>query len=221
MVVGETGCTGPTSSAAGCPSFRGDARRITIAFTSEDSDGGTTASEAGTALASEGITLIGVWSGLAGGSMRSALVDVVSASGSFQSDGATPLVFNGSDAAAVPAASTGIDRALMTGSVRVTIEAIDDPNDSVDATQFIDRFETDINSPGCVNTSTEDSDGDGFDDTFTAAAIGSTVCFTLVASQNDAVAPQNMPQIYPVHISTLADGEPLETRVIDFIVPEG
>jgi hypothetical protein len=219
LVEGETGCSGPTSLSLGCPSFRPDANRLVVAVTSEDNDGTTTALEAGSALASQGITLAGIWSGSAGSSERNDLRDVVLASGSVLANG-TPLILDGAGSPAViSAAADLIEAALESSEARVSIEVFDDPTDSVDATMFIERFEVDSGRPECAALSTEDSDGDGFDDTYPAAIGGSKVCFGLVVAPNESVSPQATQQVFPVYITIDADGEPLETWKIDFIVP--
>ena len=50
--------------------------------------------------------------------------------------------------------------------------------------RFIERVEVDTGSPGCADEAAEDTDGDGFADTFTAPAEGAELCFAVLNRPN-------------------------------------
>jgi hypothetical protein len=215
---GGVGCTSPLpADRIGCPAFRRDAVRIAVAFTDEDSDGGTLAAAA-SALSTAGITLIGIWSGGTGDSMRNALRDVVRDSGSLDRSG-SPLVFNGVDSAVVPVVVNAINEIVEGVPLRATIEASDEPGDAGDALQFIDHLETNTTSPGCAAAATIDTNADGFPDAFPAVTPGTGICWDVVARMNTTVAPTLEPQIYRARLTVRGDGSPLDDRIVYFLVP--
>jgi hypothetical protein len=217
--TGTAGCAATAPDRVGCPGFRATARRIAFVFTDEDDDDSGTAMESGAALAAQGVTLIGIWTGAAASTSRGELVSVVRESDSFLADGTTPLVFDGAEAAAADAVQVALDSVLGASGVRVTLALVDDPTDSIDTAGFVDRIETNITSPGCTAATTEDSDGDGFHDAYVGAAVGARLCFDLLVARNDTVASTGSPRVARARIVSSADGAPLETQSISFIVP--
>jgi len=217
-VSGESGCTGPTPGFIGCVDYRSSAVRILVAFTDEDSDGGTTAATAATALTDNGVTFIGVWSGSAGSSARADLVTLANMSGSLDRAG-SPLVFDGDGPGVVPAVTSAINEIVEGVPLRVTIAATDEPGDDGDALQFIDRLQTNTTDPGCSMLMTEDTDADGFDDAFPAVTPGSPVCWDVIPLQNDTVMPTTVPQVFQARLTVSGDGSPLDARIVYFLVP--
>jgi hypothetical protein len=214
----ETGCSTPMAGFLGCPGFRSEAVRILVVFTDEDSDGGETAAQPGTALTTGGITMIGVWSGLAGAAARTDLVDVANASGSLSGAG-TPLVFDGADSAVVPVVVSAINEIVEGVPLRVTIEAADEPGDAGDAIQFIDRLETNTTATDCAVIATEDADTDGVTETYPAVTPGTRVCWDVVPEMNTTVMPETLPLIFRARLTVRGDGSPVDSRLVYFLVP--
>ncbi|MEC7524331.1 MAG: hypothetical protein VYE22_30905 [Myxococcota bacterium] len=213
------GCTGPMPPGfVGCPSFRAEAVKILVAFTDEDSDGGFTSSDTGMALSGAGISMIGVWSGSPGSAARNELRDVVRDSGSLDRTG-QPLLFEGQDSSVVPAVTSAINEIVEGVPLRVTIDAVDEPDDAGDSIQFIERLETNTTGMGCTAIMTEDSDGDGVQDTFPEVTPGTPVCFDVVARRNDFVMPTTTPQVFIARLTVYGDGSPLDSRLVYFLVP--
>ncbi len=216
---GETGCTGPGAGTIGCPAFRSEAVRIAVVFTDEDSDGSESVLTAAGALASAGITLIGVWSGTPAAATRAELVDVVNTSGSLSSTG-TPLVFDGQNASVVPAVVAAINEVVRGVPLRVTIEATDEPGDAGDALPFIDYLEINGSGGNCTSvTPLEDTNGDSRFDAFPALRPGTPVCWDVVAARNTTVMPALTPQIFRARLTVRGDGSPLDSRIVYFLVP--
>lgn len=215
---GASGCASPLpAERIGCPAFRDEAVRVVVVFTDEDSDSGTLAEAAG-ALSGAGITMIGVWSGLASSMARNAVVNVVRDSGSLDRMG-NPLVFNGVDAAVVPVVTTAITEIVEGVPLRVTIEATDEPGDAGDSLQFIRHLETNTTAPDCAMAATEDTDSDGFPDAFPMVTPGTRVCWDVVPEMNTTVMPTTSPQIFRALLTVRGDGSPLDSRQVFFLVP--
>jgi len=219
------GCETLVAGEIGCPAFRDEAVRIVVAFTDEDSDGGETAAQAGNALMAAGITMIGVNSGSSGS--RSDLVAVANASGSLDRTGA-PLVYDGADAAVVPAVTTAINEIVEGVPLRVTIEAAEVDGDDGDALRFIDFLEVNTSGTGACTmvTDTEDagwgvpgSESDGNDDAFPSLTPGTGVCWDVVPIMNDIQEPALTPLVYEAELTVFGDGSPLDSRKIFFLIP--
>lgn len=134
-----------------------------------------------------------------------------------------PLVFNGADANAANAISSGI-RTLVNGvPLDMAALAADDPADSVDAiSSFVDRLETlQIGNAQCSNGLTDiDSNADSFKDQYVDVRAGVPVCWKLVAKQNTTVRPKTEPQLFRARVNVIADGvTTLDTRDVFFLVP--
>jgi hypothetical protein len=217
---GASGCAPATVGRVGCPAFREEAVKVVVAFTDEDSDGTETAAQAGAAMRALGLRMVGVWSGTPSSSARGSLVDVARASGSLDRAG-NPLVFDGADAAVVPAVSRAVREIVEGVPLRATIEARDEPDDAGDALQFIARLEVNVSGVGaCTRVApTEDTDGDGFADAFPALRPGTPVCWDVVARENRTVMPTRAPQVFRALLTVRGDGSPLDTRNVYFLVP--
>lgn len=210
------GCESLAAGEIGCPAFREEAVRIVVAFTDENNDGSETAAQAGAALQSAGITMIGVNSGSS--ASRNALRAVAMESGSLDRSG-SPLVYDGSDAAVVPAVTDAINEIVEGVPLRVTIEATDEPDDDGDSLQFIEALETNTTGPGCSMIATEDADMDGTDETYPSVTPGTPVCWDVVPRMNETVMPTESPQIFVARLTVRGDGSPLDSRLVYFLVP--
>ena len=212
----SNGCTGPSAGRIGCPAFREEAVRILVAFTDEPSYGGTLEA-ASAALTANGITLVGVNSGSS--SSRNALVNLANASGSVDRLGA-PLVYDGTDSAVVPAVTNAINEIVEGVPLRVTISAVDEPDDVWDALQFIERLETNTTDTGCSALDTEDADPvDGVHETYPAVTPGSPVCWDVIPRMNTTVMPDIVPIVARARLTVYGDGSPLDSRLVYFLIP--
>jgi hypothetical protein len=200
----------------GCPAFRSDAVRILVAFTDENSDGPESVDQAASALRDAGVTLIGIWAGSPSALERAALTEVVRRSGSLDRRG-QPLMFDGLDAAAVPAVRAAIREIVEGVPLRVTIAATDEVGDDGDARAFLSHFVA--RSDTCGRAASEDTDRDGFADTFPSATPGTEVCWDVVAATNTTVAPIDRPQLFHARLAVSGDGSPLDARSVYFLVP--
>ncbi|MBX3272914.1 MAG: hypothetical protein KF729_21810 [Sandaracinaceae bacterium] len=212
------GCTGPNPGFIGCVDYRTTAVRMLMAFTDEDSDGVATVDAAAAALRAAGVTFVGVWSGHPAGSERSALVDLATASGSFDRAG-RPLVFDGDGPAVVPVVAAAIEEIVQGVPLRVTITANDAPGDAGDALVFIDRLEAHTSGPDCSAIPTEDADGDGVADAFPRVTPGTRVCWRVIPRPNTSVPPTSSPQLFEARLVVLGDGSTLDARRVFFLVP--
>ena len=213
-----TGCTGPGGGSVGCPAYRPEARRLLLMFSDEgNSVIPPTADTAGRALIEAGITLI-MFNIDGFAFARPDMEALARAAGSYRPDG-TPLVYDVPTGSVITNLELALDEALTSRAQEVTIRVTDDPSDAVDATIFIDHFETNTTSSGCTAGPTSDADGDGHHDTFDAVIPGDQVCFDLVAATNATVAETDVVQLYPVIVEVLGDGAALDRVVVTFVVP--
>ncbi|MGE0789623.1 MAG: VWA domain-containing protein [Sandaracinaceae bacterium] len=100
----------------------------------------------------------------------------------------------------------------------------DDMSDAVDTwAAFVDHIEANtVGDParGCDPRAADDTDGDGFPDTFRQVPGGTRVCFDIVVKQNDTVMPTTAPQIFRATLRVLGDGfTELDSRDVYFLVP--
>ncbi|MGE0786845.1 MAG: hypothetical protein AB7S26_14330 [Sandaracinaceae bacterium] len=221
------GCETLAAGEVGCPAFREHAVKIIVAFTDEDSDTQTSATNAANAMMSQNIRMVGVSSG--GTSSFNALSALATASGSLDSAG-SPLVYEGSDAAVVPAVVNAINEIVEGVPIEVTIDAADLPGDDGDSIPFIQELVTNTTGTNCTMLPTADTHpaGDGIDDTYPAVTPGLPVCFDIVARRNDCTAtptagpcvmPTMMPQVFQAQLTVYGDGSPVDQRRVFFLVP--
>lgn len=215
----ENGCAPAMPGFIGCPAFREDAVRILVTFTDENSDDGRSARDVGAALRDAGITFIGVWSDATTSTEREHLVEIARESGSVDRFG-NPLVFDGMDAGVVPVVTSAITEIVEGVPLRVTITATDEGDDSGDALQFIDYLEVNTSGGRCsALATTEDTDGNGYNDAFPSVRPGTPVCWDVVPARNDAVEPTPEPQVFRARLTVSGDGSPLDARTVYFLVP--
>jgi len=213
----------------GCPGFRTEAVRIYIQITdADDQCSGArcamfTAAYAGSELMRQMIKFVGLWgTGDSGGAGTSESIarDIGIAAGTVDGAGA-PYVYPALDAAVVPQTVAAVRALVNADGFRVTIDATDEPDDDGDSLQFIDHLEVNVSGTGrCTMVSpTEDTDGDGFDDAFPALRPGTPVCWDVVALQNDTVMPDLRPLVYRARLTVRADGSPVDSRIVFFLIP--
>jgi hypothetical protein len=137
-------------------------------------------------------------------------------------DGNKPLVVNGYDANAANAMATAIR--LLAKGVPLTLAATpqDDPSDAVDAVaEFISRLET--HQPGTAQCTSglqeEDSNSDGYPDTYRAVLPGTPVCWNLIPKQNTTIMPTDTPQLFRARVEVRGGVTLLDTRNVFFLVP--
>ena len=228
---GGVGCTSGAGR-VGCPGFREDAVRIYMQITdADDQCSGArcsmfNAAFAGSELRAQNIGFIGLYgSGDEGGAgtARSVAEAIANAAGSVDSSG-SPFVFPAQDAAVVPQAVAAV-KALAQSEFRVTIEAAEEPDDDGDALRFVDFLEINGSGGACTPVSpTEDTDlapwgVDGHDDAFPRLVPGTSVCWDVVPIMNDIQEPALTPLVYKARLTVRANGSPVDSRLIFFLIP--
>lgn len=176
-----------------------------------------------TALTDNSIKVLGVNSG--DFASRSDIEQLARDTGAADRSG-TPLVFSiMADGDGLGDQIVNAIRALANQvPISVSTQAVDDTSDTVDATVFIDHIVSNaLGDPviGCEGgLSVADTDGDGWNDTFTAIIPGTMVCFDIYVKMNTTVPPLEVPQLFRAYIEVIGDGITLlDTRVVYFLVP--
>ena len=212
--------TGCTPGGIGCPSFREDAIRIFIAFTDENADDPESGPNAAMALRDAEINFIGVWAGNPGSAAADDLRDLGRNSGSLNAAG-EPFVFEGQDESVAEVVTDAINEVVEEVPLEITLELSEVDGDDGDALPFLDRIEVNTSGVGecAALTEVSDTDGDGFDDGYSAVRPGSTVCWDVVPAQNDIQEASDMPLLYELRLRVLGDGSPLDERSVFFLVP--
>ncbi len=171
------------------------------------------------ALTANNVRVIGIGQGSGGIAHMNA---VSTATGAVDGTGA-PLtsVWSGSIGDAV---LTQIQILANTSRFDISIEFIDDPTDTVETfSAFVERVEANTvgdAARGCDPRAADDTDGDGYPDTFRAVESGTRVCFDIVVKQNDTVMPTTTPQLFMATLRVLGDGfTELDSREVFFLVP--
>src|SRR5690606_37555900 len=103
-------------------------------------------------------------------------------------------------------------------------EYVDDASDTVDTwAAFVHHVEANTTGDparGCEPRPAEDTDSDGYPDTFRGVTPGARVCFDIVAKQNDTVPSIATPQLFRATLRVLGDGvTELDSRDVFFLVP--
>jgi hypothetical protein len=128
------------------------------------------------------------------------------------------------------ATEDAVEALILETPMDISVIAIDDTSDSVDATVFIDRIEPNTaggiadpedSSLVCVGSlATEDSDGDTVHDSFDGLTPGTVVCFDIYPATNETVAATSEPQLFMVTLNVLGHGVSLlDSKDIYFLVP--
>jgi hypothetical protein len=221
------------TSGVGCPAYRRDAVRVIVAIT-DDIDNcnndarapGTdpcvivrSAGEAGGRLALQRIRFLGVdadFNGRAEPDLRAIGI----ASNSVDSMG-NPFYFEGDSSLVVNAVIDGIRQLAAELALFVDIEARDIEGDDGDSLQFINRLEINTTTFGCSDPGAyADTNGDGFDDSFSSLRTGTPVCWDVLVRNNARVQPlRDRPQVFLAQLEVFGDGSPLDRRRVFFLVP--
>ena len=129
----------------------------------------------------------------------------------------SPLVYDiGSDGSGLgEQVIEGISDVASAIPMDISARAVDDATDAVDALVFIDSIvpATDAPEPCAAGLTVEG-------DTFVGVLPGTTVCFHIIARQNDTVEPTTEPQIYMATVQVWGDDVTLlDERDVYFLVP--
>jgi hypothetical protein len=166
------------------------------------------------------IRVIGIAVGTGG---QADLNAIATDSGAVDSAGA-PLV----SLASSGTVSTGVVDQIrsLANATRFDINVVynDDTSDTVDTwAAFVDHIEANTAGDaarGCDPRAADDTNGDGYPDTFRDVEGGTRVCFDIIVKQNDTVMPLPTPQLFRATLTVLGDGfTPLDERDVFFLVP--
>jgi hypothetical protein len=221
-VPSRTTCSGSPAADAGFatfgyPCFRTGALPVIILATDEPpiTGGGTHtipnwATVVRPAMLSAAGRFIGIVGSGAAAVVQSDLQSMATDTGAVDANnGNAPLVFDGSGANAAAAIANGIN-ALITGvPLNVGAKPTDDPTDEVNAVAaFVDHVEvlpgdTAECSAGFVS---EDTNSDGFPDTYVDVPPSTPLCWRLVARRNQTIPATTAPQIFRATVDVASDG---------------
>lgn len=220
----------------GYPCFRATAVPIVVLIsdvTAHNGPGGTNAyndaalgghaptyPEAIAALNERNIRVIGIGQGAGGaGDLQSFARDT----GSVDAGGA-PLYSTWSGGTIGATVLAQIQTLAAQTRLDISIRFTDDPSDAVDSfASFVDHIEANTagdSTRGCVARAAEDTNGDGYLDTFRGVTAGARVCFDIIVKDNITVMPTLEPQLFRGTIDVIGDGfTPLDNRDVFFLVP--
>jgi hypothetical protein len=215
----------------GCPGYRPDAVRILVQVTDAGNQGSSCMSNvalAGAALSDAAVDIkyVGIYGtqddgGSPCGNAATCTTQIGTAAGTVDING-DPFVYSAFDAAIVAATQQAVMDIVRGVPLRVTIAAMDEPDDAGDSLQFLDYLE--VNVTGQDNctfvTPTEDTDANLHDDAFPALLGGTPVCWNVIPVPiNTTVPPTDEPQLFRARLTVYGDGSPLDSRVVYFLVP--
>ncbi len=157
-----------------------------------------------------------------GGTARSHLESIATATSAVDAGG-SPLVSVTSGAGVSGGVVAQVESLANSVSFDISVQYEDDASDSVDTlAAFVERIEANTAGDparGCAARAADDTDGDGFPDTFRGVR-GDRVCFDIVVKQNDTVMPTTEPQVFDATLRVIGDGfTELDSRNIFFLVP--
>jgi hypothetical protein len=169
-----------------------------------------------------GAKIIGIQGNGGGTQLQTDMEELCKQTSSVDSAG-NPYRFDGADAAAGTAIAAGVRELAATLPLDLTVRALDDASDSVDAVAaFVHHLQTfDPGTTECQTWSDQlDTDLDGFDDEYLAVPPGFPVCWKIVVKDNVTVPATGQVQIFKAtlelrgNVATL-----LDTRTVYFVVP--
>ena len=180
-----------------------------------------TFTEAVGAATANRVRVIGV--SVSPGSGRSDLRQLATMTGAVDATGA-PLVSDSADGSVSGDVVNQIQTLAMSTRFDISVNFEDDPSDAVETfAAFVDHIEARTAgdaSRGCDPRPADDTDGDGFPDTFRSVTAGERVCFDIIVKQNDTVMPTTDPQLFRATLRVLGDGfTELDSRDVFFLVP--
>ena len=174
--------------------------------------------------AAERVRIVTVFGSESGAGAQLEFADMATTTGAIDiNNGGAPLVFDGGGTG-VNAALTDALVALATGVrfTEITPSATDDPNDAVDATIFIDSFETaQLGTAACTDgLFSRDTDFDGLADSYLAIPANTPACWRVHPAMNNSVPATSVAQLFKVTVS-IDDGSfvGVDTREVTFVVP--
>lgn len=249
-VANESYCTNNNQCGAdpnnpnpvGCPGFRGDAVRVLMQITDADNQGAACGGNATLANVTAELTPLEIkfaelWgTGDDGGGTgcgdpdgagpivadsTEACADAIGIAAQTVDANGNPFTYPALDAAVVDQAKAGILEIVRGVPLYTTITAADDPNDAVDATQFIDHLVINGSGGQCTDVNPKaDIDSNSYNETFPALYPGTGVCWDLVAVPvNNTVPATQEPQLYKAILTVTGDGSPLDSRNVYFLIP--
>ncbi|MEQ8455108.1 MAG: VWA domain-containing protein [Sandaracinaceae bacterium] len=179
-----------------------------------------TFAEAVTAATMNRVRVIGV--AVNGGGMGD-LQTLATMTGAVDGTG-SPLVSSAPSGSVSSSVVNAIQTLAMSTRFDISVNFEDDPSDAVETfAAFVDHIEANVAgdaSRGCDPRPADDTDGDGFPDTFRSVTAGERVCFDIIVKQNDTVMPTTDPQLFRATLRVLGDGfTELDSRDVFFLVP--
>ncbi len=237
----NAGCTvgssfpanGPCDSSAagqdgiGYPCFRDDALRSIVLLTDvrpSSGHGCTTIVKTTDDAFDAGVRIMSLYGGGADAATISELETFANNTAATDVNNANaPLVFDGSTGNVAASLTTAV-LALASGArlTELTASATDDPSDAVDATQFIDAFETAaLGTAECTDGLFEqDTDFDGHADAYLGVIAGTPVCWSILPAVNTTVTSTGSAQLFRATITVDDSGfAGLDQTEVVFIVP--
>lgn len=228
-------CTGsPASnvgySTFGYPCFRGGALPVVLLVTDEAPLSGPDTWPVPNwmtivvpAMTPRSARLVGVYGTGSSSTTIADLRSMASSTGAVDmANGAAPIVVSGADATA----ATAIQNAMLTlahgAPLDVSAVPVDNPADGVDAvTAFAARVQTaPTGSAACATATAQDTDADGFEDTYLDTVPGTGLCWRLVVKPNTTVPAAATDQVFHATVEvTLAGVGKIEQRDVYFVVP--
>ncbi len=235
-----------TAGGVGCPAFRSDAVRIYVQISDADQQcsgaecATFTAANTGAALKAKGISFVGLYNSCFGvdppancnpnnvstdeggmGTAFTVMSDLALATGTFNAISGDLFIYSAADALVTQQLKKAVLDIAKGKPLYATIADADDPNDSVDATQFIDYLEVNVSGGACTPVApTTDLDNDGKKDAFPSLQPGKQVCWDLhPVAKNTTVMPTDAPQLYRATLTVSGDGSPLDSRDVYFLIP--
>ena len=136
--------------------------------------------------------------------------------------GGEPLVFQSAGGNATSALSSGLQRFQLGAPLDVEAIFLDDPDDTLDTSIFVDHIETyQDGTAECSDGLTAiDSGGHPSPDRFVNLRGGTPICFRLVLRENLTVPPGNTATTYSATLRILGeDRMPIEELRLNFVVP--
>lgn len=210
----------------GCPGFREDATRILVGVTDEADRcygggcSGPGVDDVTAALTGVGVNFVGINSGTEEDTdvimNLSALAEGTNTVGL----GGEPLVYTGANAAVTDALVDAINGIIRDVPIRVTLTALETQDDAGNALPFVERLSVNTSGGDCTAvTNLEDTDDDGFDDTFGAVKPGTSVCWDIAVATNTTVPPLLEPQVFRLRLVVRGNGAVVDERTAYFLVP--
>lgn len=167
-----------------------------------------------------GARIVGIYGAGSDAQTVTDLSALAQATGAVDSLG-TPIVVDGSEAAAAAALQTALQLVLSEAPLAVRVRLVDEPGDAGDALQFLDRFAThQPGTGGCVSgLPTQDTNADTTPDAYPLVPPCTHVCWQISALGNTTVPSTAAAQVFRARIEMLNGDAVLGTVTVAFVVP--